>query len=333
MNGQDDRGSVDDLLQRAGRRAAPPDAVRDAVYAAAHAAWRSAHHQRVRMRHLSLAAGLLLCVGLGSLLWLYRTPTPARNAVAARVVSFEGRTELHGDSGAAPATAALTLGRALRNGDVIQSRPGSRIVLRRPGGLTIHVGPDSELAWESVDELHLLHGVVYVETAGAGRDEAFVLVTHAGRIRHVGTRFGVLVDARRVRVMVRDGAVRIADAHGERQLQAGLEGRLDAAGGYAELPLGPDAGPWNWMLDGPPRFEIDDRPLREVLGEISAAAGITLDWTSTDVARDADGLVLHGPSLSMPPRQALDAVLLTTRYTLRESGDDAAAPRFDVVTR
>jgi hypothetical protein len=242
-------------------------------------------------------------------------------------------TELHADSGAAPATSALTLGRTLRNGDVIRSRPGSRLVLRRPGGLTIHVGPDSEVAWESPDELRLAHGVVYVETVGGGSADAFVLVTHVGRIRHVGTRYGVQVDERRVRVMVRDGEVRIAGVRGERLLQGGLEGRLDAGGGYAELPLGPDAGPWNWMLDGPTRFEIDDRPLREVLGEVSAAAGITLAWPSIEVARDADLLVLHGPALAMAPRQALDAVLLTTRYTLRGALTKDDESRFDVVAR
>ena len=333
MSDDGDRGSVDNLLQRAGRRAPPPQDVRDAVYAATQAAWRQSHRQRVRMRHLSMAAAVLLCVGLGSLAWLTHTPVVAKNVVAARIESVTGRSELRADSGAAPVAGALTVGRELRNGDVIRSRPGSHLILRRPGGLTIHVGPDSEIAWESPNELRLAQGVVYVETFGAGTDEAFVLVTHEGRIQHIGTRFGVQVDERRVRVMVRDGAVQIAGVRGERQLQAGLEGRLDAGGGYAELPLGPDAGPWNWMLDGPTRFEIEDRPLREVLREMSAAAGVSLVWSSTEVARDADALVLHGPPLALPPQQALDAVLLTTRYALRGTGSDNGAERFEVVAR
>lgn len=324
--------SVDELPP-AGRRNAPPAAARDAVYAAAHAAWRRSHQQRVRTRHLSLAAALLLGAGVASLLWLTRTAPETATHYAARVETVTGRSELRADSGAAPTAAPLATGITLRNGDMIRTRPGSRVVLRRASGLHIHLGPDSEASWESQDELLLTRGVVYVETTGGGND-ALVLVTHAGRIQHVGTRYGVEVAEQQVRVMVRDGAVRIADARGTRRLASGLEGRIDAQGDYTELPLAADAGPWSWMLDGPARFAIEDRPLREVLHEMSAAAGISLAWPSAEAARDAQQLVLHGPTLELPPRQALDAVLLTTRYTLRgAAGDDDGTPRFDVVAR
>jgi hypothetical protein len=143
----------------------------------------------------------------------------------------------------------------------------------------------------------------------------------------------VQVDENRVRVMVRDGVVRVADTHNERRLAAGLEGRLDATGAYTQVPLESDIGPWNWMLGEPARFVVEDRPLHEVLHEMSSAAGISIAWPSSELRRDAESQVLHGPALRLPPRQAIDAVLLTTRYTLREIAGADGTRRYEVVVR
>jgi hypothetical protein len=331
--GAPEEDPLDDLLRQAGRRDAPPPDAREQTYLAVRAAWRKAHRDRVRLHHLSIAAALILCVGLGSLLWL---PRGARHgdAPAARIATLTGRAVLHTDSGASPIAVTLAAGRQVRNGDVIRSLPGSQLVLQRPGGLRIHLGPDSEVAWVSQDDLRLVQGVVYVDTEGAREVDAFAVLTHAGRIRHVGTRFSVTVDDGRVSVMVRDGLVSIGSSQGERRLSGGQESRISANGEYTTQPLAADAGPWNWMLGDPPRFAIEDRSLREVVREMGDAAGITVVFASLADETTARQMVLHGPALQMSPLSALRATLLTTQFTLHESGVDADGPtRFEVVAR
>jgi ferric-dicitrate binding protein FerR (iron transport regulator) len=296
--------------------------------------WRPSRRQPIRARHFVVAVVLLALAALESVLWLHRTPTETTTGLIARVTGLEGQAARLADSGSAPATEALAPGSAMTVGDVVQTRPGARLTLRRSGGLTIHVGPDTTATWDSPDALRLSHGVVYIDTEGVGTEDRFVLVTHAGRIRHVGTRFGVEVDDRHVRVTVRDGAIRLSAVNEVHELQAGKEGRIGADGDFVALPLQADAGPWNWMLDAAPRFAIEGRPLHEVASELAAAAGASLSWDGTDVARHADELLLHGPTLTLPARQALDAVMLTTRFRLRDDGRDAdGTVRLEVVER
>ena len=334
MTPDDDNSPVGNLLQRARRRETPPDSAREQTYRAVHAAWLQTHRQRVRLRHLSLAAAVLLGVGLASLLWLQGLPRAPANAATARVESLSGSAVLHGDSGASPVPVALAAGSLLNNGDVIHSAAGSRLVLRRPGGLTLHLGPDSVVAWVSRDTLHLVHGLRSIDPAGSHGDEAFAVITHAGRIRHVGTRFSVQVDGRSVRVMVRDGAVAIGTAHGEHFVPGGLEERISATGDVADLPLTADSGPWNWLLDGTPRFVVENRSLHEVIHEMAKAAGIALVWQTPSDEQQAQQMVLHGPTLAMAPLRALEATLLTTRFTLQQtSAGEAGVSRYDVMAR
>lgn len=296
--------------------------------------WRPRVRQPIKARHLAIALVLLLLTAAESTLWLRHSPTPRSPQSVAQVMALEGRVARLADGGAALEPESLVAGHALQVGDVVETLPGARATLRRAGGLTIHLGPDAIATWDSADELRLTRGAVYIDTQGVGTQDRFVLVTHAGRIRHVGTRFGVEVDDRHVRVTVRDGAVRIADARERHELTAGREGRIDADGNFIELPLLTAAGPWNWLLDNPPRFTVEGRPLREVAHELAAAAGVTLTWAGTDIARDADELLLHGPTLTLPPRQALNVVLLTTRFALRDDGHAAdGTAQFEVVDR
>jgi ferric-dicitrate binding protein FerR (iron transport regulator) len=296
--------------------------------------WRPRVRQPIRPAHLAIALLALLLAAIESTLWLRQAPTPRPVNPIARVSALTGRVLRIADSGSAPAAEPLAADSGINVGDELQSRPGSRLTLRRPGGLTIHLGPDANATWDSADELRLTHGTVYVDTEGVGSQDGFVLVTHAGRIRHIGTRFGVEVDQRHVRVTVRDGAVRIGAANGQHDLAAGAEGRIGADGSFISMPLQAQSGPWNWMLGDSPQFALEGRPLHEVAQELAAAAGLTLTWSGTDLVRDADDLVLHGPALALPPRQALDVVLLTTRFRLRDDGQDAdGTARLAVVDR
>ncbi len=233
---------LENLMQRAGRREAPPDDVRDQVYAATHAAWRRHVRKRMQRRQLAIAASLFGVAVLGSLIWLGRQPAANTEQLAA-VESIAGNVVLRGDSGAAEA-APLQRSRSIHKGELIQTAPGSKLTLRRPSGILIHVGGDTELAWQTDDALRVTRGIVYVDTnEGARGADALEIVTHTGRIRHVGTRFSVHVEALDVRVLVREGAVAIGSNRGEQRVASGHAARIAAGGELSEVALTPGEGP------------------------------------------------------------------------------------------
>lgn len=294
-------------------------------------AWRGTRRQRITARHLGVALAVLLTAALASSLWLTHAQPDHAPPYTARVAEVVGQALRIDDDGAEQRSSQLAAASTTKVGDVVRTRPGARLSLRRPGGLAIHVGPATEAVWDSHDALRVVRGVVYIETeSNASRDELVVL-THAGRIHHIGTRFGVEVSDRLVRVSVRDGLVRITAAQEATELPAGRLGLLRPGSPLAALPLSVDEGPWNWMQGKAPRFAIEGRSLREVANELAAAAGMALNWPA-DIVQEADALQLHGPSLQLSPRTALDAVLMTTRFTLREAGQDAeGTARLEVV--
>ncbi|MEP7314564.1 MAG: FecR domain-containing protein [Pseudomonadota bacterium] len=330
----DNPGEVQRLLQRAGRRALPPDDARDQTYEAVHAAWLRVHRRRVRTRHLSLAAGVFICVAGGSLAWLLLARQTDSGPIA-RVETLSGSAVLQADSGGARTPLQLTRGDAVANGDVIRSASGSRLLLRRLSGLSIHVGPDTEISWQSRNDLRLTRGVIYVDTAGASRgDEAFAVITHAGRIRHLGTRYSVSIAAALVQVRVRDGAVSIDDSRGARRVDMGQELRIAANGEVSGQNFPADAGPWNWLVGDTPSFDIEGRNVEETLKELGAAAGLRIEFATPAVEAAARETVLHGAALRMPARAALDATLLTTHFTAENAAaDGAASPRLVIDLR
>ena len=297
-------------------------------------AWRGTRRQPVRPTHLLLAFALLLATALGSTQWLTHAHLVRGPEPTAQVAGVVGVSLRIGDNGAARPPVILAEHSTLKVGDVLQTRPGARLSLRRPGGLSIQIGPATEAIWDSPDDLRVLRGVVYIETESPASRDPLVIVTHAGRIRHVGTRFGVQVSDQLVRVTVRDGLVRISAARHEQDLGAGHQGLLRADGAIESSPLATDAGPWNWMQGEATRFAIEGRSLHDVATELAAASGHALGWSTTNLARDAAYLKLHGPALDMDPRAALDAILMTTRFAARDAGRDTdGTARLEVVLR
>lgn len=306
----------ENLMQRAGRRLVPPADVRDPVYAAAHAAWRRRVRKRMRRRQLAVATSLLGAALLGSLVWLGRQP-PAAAPRLATVESITGNVVLREDSGAA-AAAPLQRARSIHKGELIQTAPGSKLTLRRPGGILIHVGGHTELQWQTDDALRVTRGIVYVDTnPGVRGADALQILTHASRIRHIGTRFSVQVEALDVRVLVREGAVAIGNGRGEQRVASGRAARIAAGGELSEVELTPGEGPWQWLGNERPQFALEGRRLDDVLQDLALASGLPLSYGSPQIEAGARELVLHGPPLGLEARDAIDTVLLTTRFTRR----------------
>lgn len=291
-----------------------PDDARTLVYDAVHHAWRREVRRRVQRRQLAIAAACLLAV-VSSVIALWPGRLVGGPRVAARIERSVGSVELLADSGAARPRTVQGGGLALAPGDVLRTAPGSRVELRRAGGIAIHVGGDTELTWQSHDALRLARGVIYIDTDGdATREDRLEVVTHTGRIRHVGTRFSVAVDALDVEVRVRDGAVSIDEGRGAERIGAGQSARIDRDGRVVAARFVPGDGPWQWLKAGTPEFVIEGRSLHDVLRDMAQSAGLPLSYGSPRVEGQAHELLLHGPGLDLAANEAIDAVLLTTQF-------------------
>jgi ferric-dicitrate binding protein FerR (iron transport regulator) len=256
---------------------------------------------------------------VSSYAWIdFGGPTP--DPRVATVESIVGEVLVRGDSGAG-ARVALKRGDGFSIGDHIETAAGSRVVLRRPGGIEVRVAGGGELTWQTADALRLARGLVYVDTeGGATGADPLEVVTHTGRIRHIGTRFSVQVDALEVRVMVRDGAVSVGGANRaqEQRVPSGYIAQIGADGQVLASAMKPGEGPWHWIAGDEPEFALEGRSLHAVLEDIAQAQGVPLRYGSREVEASARQQVLHGPALKLDAAQAVDAVLLTTQFIRRD---------------
>jgi len=296
------------LLQRAGRRNAPPAAVSNRVYNATLDVWATEVRRRQQVsRRAALAAGIVaIAIGAGAWLWHLQ--------VAA--VSVASITRLKGDVAVMRGDTNQHVSDrfALKTGDRIKVPEGSALAARRPDGLAVRVAGPAYLVWDSSERIRLDQGRMYVDV-GTDTDAErtpFEVRTPLARIEHVGTRFVADATPARVRVTVRDGRVRITSVNGDALGLEGGQAAEAAVNGQITWVTPPSHADWEWVDAMAPACGIEGRSLFDVLTDLAHEGDLQLVFASPEIEHRAHDLTLHGPALDLPPRTAIDAVLATT---------------------
>lgn len=317
-DGQDaGRDPVAKLLQRAGKRAAPAPEMAERIRVQVHAAWRQEVARRRRYRWMAIAASVFT-VAIGGW-WASQMRMPGAPQIVASVERSAADFSVRTVDGKDRLESALDAGKQVALGDRLETGPGSGAVLSVPGAggaLTVRLSPATRLVWQAADRVQLLRGQVYFDSgAVAPAASAFSIEADGVLIQHVGTRFLVSLSAEQLDVKVRDGSVRI-EAPGEVALLGqGEHGRLQRGAAQIErLRVESSGDDWSWVDTLAPRLVIENQSLLAVLQRVAHEGGFVLRFESDDVEREAGTTVLHGPELAMPPRQALDAILVTTGF-------------------
>jgi ferric-dicitrate binding protein FerR (iron transport regulator) len=205
----------------------------------------------------------------------------------------------------------LRSGAALLAGGEIATAADGRVLLGWVGGVEVRVDRASRVQIDSATALHLLEGAVYVDTRSSDENSAqLAILTSAGTVRHVGTRFEVRVAGGDTRVRVRDGtALFTGTDHAVVLIASGQQ--LSVADGQPSLVQGPGpADPaWEWTRAISPQFEIEGRSLYDSVEWLAHEAGLRIVYENGAVRDRAQGVIVHGNIAGLPTREALVAVL------------------------
>jgi FecR protein len=330
MEKSDNLDPVARLLRQAGRRPVPPRDVVERVRTQVHAAWR---HELARKRRnrLHAVAASLLTLSLGSW-WLAQLREPQTPTVVASIERSPAGLRIHaGSHRQALDEAQPGVGTLVAVGDRLETGPGGGAVLRVSGleapQASLRIAPDTRLVWQAPDRLQLLGGQVYLDTGVNGQRGGRLLAIEAAgaRIEHVGTRFLVALSDDVLDVKVRDGTVRIRAAGEVALLESGDHGRLDRNGSgvtrFERHRVDSSYEDWSWVDTLAPSLDIDEQSLWSVLQHAAHEGGLELRFESPELELEARETVLHGPALTLTPRQSLDAVLVTSGFMAVPDGD------------
>lgn len=296
------------LIRSAGGRARPPEAARDAVYAAVRAEWRDVVAARTRARRRNQGWALAATVATAAVaLWLAMPLLRPADVMVAELVRISGPVIIDEAAGRSPAPIVA--------GAEIDTGRGGRAALR-VGAASVRIDEGSRITFAAADHLVLHRGAVYVDSGSAGA-ESLQIETPLGTVAHRGTQYETRLTGDALRVSVREGRVALyRSLHGDGPRLEGAAGeRLTVGPGGAVVrePVGRSGAYWAWTGEIAPAFEIDERPLAEFLRWVSRETGMEIAYASPALERQAQTMILRGSVSGLTPAQALAAVLATTQ--------------------
>ena len=293
------------LVRAAGPRAMPQAEQMARARARVHAEWRAgvASQRRGRLQWLAAAAAVVLAVGIGFILWPRSEPA----VLVAKASRVCGDVQVH--TGGGP-VASLGTGAPVLVGQVLETPGDARALLSFPDGMEVRIDRTSRVQVDSPTALRLLEGTLYVDTRSGEAAAELAIRTHAGVVRHVGTRFEVRVVAGDTRVRVRDGtALFTGTDHAAVLIASGQQ--LSVSDGQTSLLPGPgvaDAA-WEWTGTISPAFDIEGRSLYDSVEWLGREAGLKVVYANDSVLARAQTVRVHGSIEGLATRDALVTVL------------------------
>lgn len=313
----DPTSPVESLLRLAGERDQPSSEAMERARAAARQSWQRGRKREesqardetqrdeaapaLRPRRFAffglMAAGIVAAVVAAAWWW----PVPPTMEVA-RVAALEGN--VHRASGE-----LISFDTTLRSAEILGTARG-RVALTLGDALSLRLDRNTKLRLDGPGHVTLLAGAVYVDSGGLNARTALRIDTPAGEVRHVGTQFQVRVSGDLTRVQVREGRVVLTTREGAADLAAG--DLAEATGGRVNLRHGQTThgADWEWVAATAPAFDIENRPLSELLAWLAREHGWQLRFADAATQSRAQAIRLHG-SMS-----DLDAAGMVARASL-----------------
>lgn len=305
------------------------------VHTAVHGAWREEYVVRTRRRWLTVAVlGAAASVVIAFAIWRpNHTPAPVPAPVLVAHIDQATGSPAPGFSFGA--------GSAVMSGSTVATTAGT-LAMTLTSGVRLRLDASSTARVDSATDVALERGAVYVDSAGAHPTQPgaspISIHTPAGLVRDIGTQFLVRIEARLdgpgVRILVRDGQVRLTNANGvDTRADAGEElfSRPDGSDrSISRRPIAATGSEWAWAERAAPLFAVEGKTLGAFLDWVSHEGAWTVTFADSRVSKAARATVLHGrPDLlkGLTPAEALDVILPTCGLRHRIDGSRVVIER------
>lgn len=277
MSEHDD--DVRKLMELAGPRAQPPEAVRERVHEAVLEAWEQAPIQAPEPKHrrnwLALAASVVLASTIGYLV-LVELPVEAPG-ISGRVVFESGEYSVRGsDAIAAP---------HLQEGAMLRTSDKGRLFIQLDEHTTLRLDYNTSITLKTSSEIWLHNGRLYADSQGGGQIR---IETPFASVTDVGTQFEVAVNGDVLEVAVREGGVTVELLDNKTLTaiaQSGVGERLTILGSndVQRDPLATTDPSWSWTHSAREAYNLDASNLYDFLTWVTRESGLVLRFENDAV--------------------------------------------------
>jgi ferric-dicitrate binding protein FerR (iron transport regulator) len=186
------------------------------------------------------------------------------------------------------------------------------MAVRWADGSSVRLDQNSAVQLTASGDIQLLAGRLYVDTQDSiDAAETFVVLTPAGKVRHLGTQYMTALDNAGTTISVRQGRVRIDGPAALAEAGAGEQLRVDPAGSSTRRVIPVYGDLWQWTQAVAPAFSSDGRTVADFLDWVSHESGRSIRYASPEASRMAQQVQLRG-QIDMEPMRALAVVLPTS---------------------
>lgn len=318
----DDPERLRSLLRAAGPRPPVPEDRARRARVAAREAWRETVASRRRRRfpaRLAAVAAAVALVALGAWTWSRRdvpAGAPVATPEAATVVRVVGGVDVRGASGG---TKSATAGLAVEAPSTWTTSASGRVAVRLASGHEIRLDRDTRVEAALDGAWRLERGALYVDSRGARPGSGPRIRTAHGTVIETGTQYEVRVASEpRLRIRVRDGAVRLDRDGTVVDVAAGRERAVASDGSSVERSIAPDDPSWNWVGSVAEPFVLDGRTLADFLTWAERERGARFRFEDPASAAGIGAITLQGGSLEgYETEDALTVVLTACGWSWR----------------
>ena len=328
MNDQD----LERLLKSAGPRERPPAEVERAVRAGRYAEWqamlREGRSRKHRFGAFALAASLAVAA-VGA--WIAGTQTASTPAAVGTLAATVGNVRER--SGWLAGWRAMDGGDVVMAGRTLETGADGRAAIALAGGVSLRLDRGTRIAFIEPSRLRLERGALYLDSGAGHLQPGRLLVeTPAGTVRHVGTQYELrLLDAG-MQLRVREGRVEFRSPTGLVEHGRGGEQLVIFGDGRVERGMAPRSDPtWAWISDATPTVDLEGMSLARFLAWAGRELGRDVELAGALTEADVAAVVIHGSTAGLPPAEALEAVLETTRFQATLDGDRILVERRDSI--
>lgn len=314
------KDAVEELLEQAAPRPAPPDSDERLVREAVYAEWQAVtgkHRARRRVTQFAIAATVLLAVAIS--FNAFRVTGVAPVEVASINVSHGSIYLLGQQSQLRELTDVATI----VSGQTIETGRASGIGLSWGSGGSLRIDADTRIEFVSPDAVKLHWGQVYFDsqmaaiTGSGSTNPDFVIETDHGMVRHLGTQYMTYSDARMLKVSVREGSVEVDDRH------TAYEGQQIEIVGRAQPSVTNISGSgaeWAWVESTAPKINVDGMSTFDFLHWVARETGHSVVFESPGARGLAECVDLKG-AVNASPREELSLRMLTVDLEARFDSD------------
>ena len=307
---------LESLFSHAHARERAPKEDEHAIRASLHCEWTSMTRQRQRRKTViawGIAASVLLAAVI-SVNMLNREATPPVMHQVATVEKQSGNIFLRQGDEPSSESRRLASGK-LFAGQVLSTAQDARLAVAMGTMEVIRINENTRLVFVSESEIELISGQIYVDSGPAaattGPDDALIIRTIAGSVRHLGTQYITGIDGSTLAVSVREGQVLIKSQYTESIANRGQQLSINQAG-TASIASIPTHGPlWEWAELVTPKYDLDGRSAHDFINWVGRETGRMVRFAADGAEQLARATELRG-SIELEPMRALDLILQTS---------------------